>query len=128
MPRAAAGFAVGVSLVVGLVLVFAGVAAGSRSQDCGTFNASGHVYGLGGTGVSCSFMTKWAMPLAKKKVPARSPAAPLSGGPAGFKCVGTSKFLASSFPGVGATTQVSGFCRKGKGLSGPYFSWKVKTR
>jgi len=128
MSKVAAGLVVVVSFVAGLLLlVFAGAAAGSRSQECATIKASGHVYGLGGTKVSCSFMTKWATPLANKKLTAHSIGVTLSGGPSGFKCVGSTYTLAKYFPGVGPTTQVSGYCRKGSSLTAPYFSWKVKT-
>jgi hypothetical protein len=47
--------------------------------------------------------------------------------PGGVHCVGNSKMLASSFPGVGATTQVSGFCRKGSTFGSPYFNWFIMT-
>jgi len=122
----------GAVLCAVLALAFA-AAAGAQptstaGQECGTVQAGGHSYTVAKqNNVKCSFALKWAATLVKKAVPAHTSNFSLGGSPRGYKCVGNSKFLASSFPGVGATTQVSGFCRKGSALSGPYFNWFVKT-
>ncbi len=114
----------------GLLVTGAALAAGSGpSKGCGTIKAGGHVYTVSvQNGVACASGLKWASTLAAQSVHAKTANASLSGGPSGFNCVGNSKFVSSSFPGVGATTQVSGFCRKGTSFTTPYFNWFVKTQ
>jgi len=113
-----------------LALATAGGALGASagpSKACGTIKVGGHVYTVSvQNGVACTSGLKWATKLAAESVPAKTANHTLGGGPGGFSCVGNSKFLASSFPGVGATTQVSGFCRQGTSLSNPYFNWFIK--
>lgn len=118
-----------------LVAVFSGLTAAggvlkagvTPPKFCGTINAGGHVYTVSVlNGVKCASGLKWAKTLAAKRVPAQSIGVHLSGGPRGFSCVGSSGRLASSFPGVPATAQVSGFCRQGTSSTDPYFNWFLK--
>jgi hypothetical protein len=124
-----AGFG-GAALLALLALATAGGALGASagpSKGCGTIKAGGHVYTVSvQNGVTCASGLKWATKLAAESVPAKTANHTLGGGPGGFSCVGNSKFLSSSFPGVGATAQVSGFCRQGTSLSNPYFNWFIK--
>ena len=118
--------------LIALVLVAAGGAFGARAvtppKGCGTITAGGHVYTVSvQNGVTCASGRNWAAKLAVQSVPPKTANHTLGGAPRGFKCAGNTKFLSTSFPGVGATTQVSGSCRKGTSLSNPYFNWFIKT-
>jgi hypothetical protein len=127
---ASLGGAAFLTLLVAACSVFAtaGPALGTSSAVCGTIKAGGHVYTVGAEhGVTCPFALKWAATLVKKPVPAHTANARLSGSPSGFSCVGNTKMSPSSIPGVGATTQVLGFCRKGSTSSGPFFNWFINT-
>ena len=108
-----------------LLLGAAPRALAAQPHPCtGAITAGGHQYVVHVDGVSCSVARKWAAVLAAKRLHAPSLAAPLSGGPGGFRCTGTTS-QGYAPTGVAANVQVSGTCVKG-GLTGPQFNWIVR--